>query len=176
MEIDQCIQERRSVRKYNSKKVSWDNVAEILEAGIQAPCAGGIQNYHFIVVQSSKKRGLISKACRQSWMSQAPVFIVICNDKQKTKKFYEDVGEKYSTQNCAVAAENILLKAHSLGLSTCWIGSYDEIELASILKLPENVNPDMIITIGYSDSKPKAPRRFSLDILTYFEEFGNTKK
>ena len=176
METDKCIQERRSVRKYLKKKVSWDGIAEILEAGIQAPCAGGIQNYHFIVIQKNKKREDIANACKQSWMIQAPVFIVICNDKQKSKKFYEDSGERYSVQNCAVVAENILLKAYSLGLSTCWVGAYDEIELAGILKLPENVSADLIITLGYSDSKPKSPKRLPLDTLTFFEEFGNAKR
>ena len=151
MEIDKCIQERRSVRKYNKKKVSWDKIADILEAGINAPCAGGIQNYHFIVVQKNKKKEAIAKACGQSWMAQAPIFIIVCNDKQKSKKFYEDSGERYSIQNCAAVAENILLKAYSLGINSCWVGAYDEIELAGILKLPENVSADLIITLGYSD-------------------------
>jgi len=70
----------------------------------------------------------------------------------------------------------MLLKAHSLGLSSCWVGSYDDIQLQRILKLPDHVNVESILVFGYSDSKSKEPRRFPLDRMTYFEEFGNTKK
>jgi len=176
MELDKCIQERRSVRKYNKKKVSWELISEIMESGEHAPCAGGIQNYYFIVVKSNKTKEAISRACSQLWMLDAPYFIVVCNDKNKMKKFYEQEGGHYAIQNCAVVAQTMLLKAHSLGLSSCWVGSYDDIQLQRILKLPDHVNVESILVFGYSDSKSKEPRRFPLDRMTYFEEFGNTKK
>ncbi|MBU0929807.1 MAG: nitroreductase family protein [Nanoarchaeota archaeon] len=176
MELDKCIKERRSVRKYTNKKVSWSLISKILDSGVRAPSSGNIQNYNFIVVQNAKKREEIARAAGQLWMLESPVFIVICNNKDKIKKFYEEDAEHYSVQNCAASAQNMLLTAYSLGLSTCWVGSYDEIALQRILKLPDNVKLEMIITIGYSDIKIKEPKKFSVDRLTYFEEFGNTKK
>lgn len=176
MELDKCIQERRSVRKYMAKKVSWPLISKILDAGVRAPSSGNIQNYNFIVVQNKKKKEEIANAANQLWMIEAPVFIVVCNNKDKIKKFYEEEAEHYSIQNCAASAQNMLLTAYSLGLSTCWVGSYDEIALQRILKLPDNIKIELIITLGYSDMKPKEPKKFSIDRLTYFEEFGNTKK
>lgn len=177
MEISKCIKERRSVRTYLNKKVSWSNIAKILDAGLYAPCSGNIQNYSFIVVQDNKKREEIARASlNQLWMLEAPVFIAICNDSKKVKKFYEELGERYSIQNCAAAAENMLLMAHSLKLSTCWVGAFDHIKLQRILKLPDSISVEAIITIGYSKSETKEPKKFSLDKVTYFEEWGNTNK
>ena len=176
MDVDKCIKERRSVREYLKKKISWPNVSKILDAGIHAPCSGGIQNYNFIVVQSDKKRDDIARACNQLWMLGAPVFIIVCNNKEKIKKFYEDEADHYAVQNCAAAIENMLIQAQSFGISSCWVGSYDEIKLTRILKLPDNVNIEAIVVLGYSEDKPKMPKRFTIDRLTYFEEWGNIKK
>lgn len=177
MDIEECIKDRRSVRRYASKQVSWINISQILEAGTYAPCSGNIQNYYFIVVKNRKNRESITRACNdQLWMLEAPIFIAVCNDQEKIKKFYEEYHERYSIQNCAAAIENMLLMAHSLGLSACWVGSYDEIALQRILKLPDRVKVEAIITLGHSNQKPKELRKLSADKLTYFEEWGNTKR
>lgn len=176
MDIDKCIKGRRSVREYKKKKISWNHISKILDSGIHAPCSGNIQNYSFIVVENDKKKEAIARACDQIWMLESSVFIVICSDKDKIKKFYEEEGEHYAVQNCAAVTQNMLLRAYSLGLSSCWVGSYDGIQLQRILKLPDSVNVESIVVLGYSDSKPKMPKRLPLNKITFFEEFGNTVK
>jgi nitroreductase len=69
--------------------------------------------------------------------------------------------EGYFPQDCAAATENILLKAVSLGLGTCWCGVYpkeDRIaDLRKLFKIKENKIPFNVIAVGYSAEDP-APR------------------
>jgi hypothetical protein len=67
----------------------------------------------------------------------------------------------------------MMLAAHALGLATCWIGAFDESKIQRPLGLPDNVRPQMILTLGYPDEKPKMPPRYPIDNLVFLERFGN---
>jgi len=186
MEVDKAIKERRSIRKYLKKDVSDDLVCEVLDAARYAPSAGNIQNWKFIVVKDEVKRKELATCClNQSWMLQAPVFIIVCNNLTGIKRLYKERGEKlYSIQNCAAAVQTILLRAHSLGLGSCWVGAFDAVGIKRVLKIPdmlsprpESVEPQAIITLGYSHDKIfQIPHRHGLDELTFIEEWGNKRK
>tara|TARA_Y100000310_G_C20651320_1_gene799582 strand:- start:1364 stop:2005 length:642 start_codon:yes stop_codon:yes gene_type:complete len=174
MELNECIFTRRSVRKFLDQHVEWDKVGEILEAGRAAPSAGNLQNWKFIVVLEQETRKKIADAClQQYWMANAPVHIIICSEPIKGKRFYGIRGERlYSVQNCAAVAENMLLMAHSLGLGACWIGAFDEDGLKSTLGIIEEVRPQIILAIGYTDENPLVPVRYRLENLVFLEKYG----
>ena len=65
-----------------------------------------------------------------------------------------------------------MLKTTDLGLSSCWIGSFDIEAIQRILKIPENVNPELILTIGYSAEEHQPADREPLKGITFFEEWG----
>jgi len=178
MDINQCLRERRSVRKYLDKDVSAEKINELLDAARYAPNSGNIQNWSFIIVRDKKiKRELADVALKQYFMVEAPVLIVVCNKIEKIRKFYGIRGElMFSIQNCAAATENILLKAHSMGLSTCWIGAFDDDAVARILEMPEDVKAEAMISVGYSDEKSEMPIREHLERLVYFEKWGKKEK
>ena len=171
MNIDNCIKGRRSVRKYKDKKLPWKKLAFILDAARYSPSAGNLQNWRFIIIDDKEKKDKISTACLgQKWMNQAPIFIIVCSDNSTTDKFYKN--SKYTTQNCAVAIQNIMLKAYSLGLGTCWVGAFDERAIKRDLKIPDNISVEAIITLGYPDQKVEMPKRMDLGTILSFNEFG----
>jgi len=178
METFECISTRRSIRKYLDIPVEWDKVGTILEAGRLAPSSGNIQDWNFVVVQDEEKRKAIAEASlRQHWMSKAPVHIIVCADLKKSERFYGIRGNRlYSIQDCAAAIENMLLTAHSLGLGACWVGAFDENVVSRVLNIPDHARPQAIITIGYSDEKPKEPVRYPLTTVTFLEKYGNRIK
>lgn len=178
MDIDTAIKSRISIRSYKDKKIPLYKIGKILEAAIYAPSSGNIQNWVFIVVTDDKKRNELSiAALKQNWMNEAPVHIVVCNNKEKVEKFYGKRGEElYSIQNCALAIENILLTATSLDLGSCFVGAFDPKAVSRILKLPPELIPEAIITIGYPNEKPKSTSIDPLELVTYFEEYGFKKK
>ena len=106
-------------------------------------------------------------------MNSAPVFIVICSDLSRLENFYKERAKDYALQNSAAASMLISLKAVDLGLSSCWVNVFDENAISRILRIPENVKPQIILVIGYEEEKSKKkPSRIPLDKLVSFNKYG----
>ena len=174
MQVMECIRKRRSVRKYLAVPVDWEKIGIILDAGRLSPSAGNIQDWQFLVVLDEDKRKQISEAClNQAWMADAPIHIIICSITEHSKQFYGLRGERlYSIQNCAAAAENMLLAATSLGLGSCWIGAFDEDIVKRVCRIPDRARPQIILTIGYADEEPEEPSRRTLENVTFLNIYG----
>lgn len=177
MDTIECIITRRSIRKYKDQAVPWDMVATILDAGRLAPSSGNIQSWRFIIVRDEAMRKQIAEAClQQSWMEQAPVHFAIIAMPEKVKRYYGVRGERlYAIQNCAAAAENMLLAAHGLGLGACWVSAFDEDMLRRALGLPEEVIPQAVITVGYADETPEPPPKNRLFTTFFLDRWGSRK-
>ena len=173
MDVDECILTRRSVRNYKKTLVDRERLGKILEAGRAAPSAGNVQNWFFIVVDDQAKIKAIAEASfQQYWMAQAPLHIVICSKPGEVKRHYGIRGERlYDVQNCAAAAENMMLQAHAEGLGSCWVGAFDEDKVKGIIGIPAEIRPQAIITIGYAAEIPLAPMKYKLDNVVYFNKW-----
>jgi nitroreductase len=178
MDTFECIKTRRAVRKYLDKPVPWDDVSNIIEAGRYAPSAGNIQNWKFIVVQDKDRRREIAEAClKQLWMQTAPVHIIVVSEPQKAERYYGKRGERlYSVQNCAAAAQNMMLEAHNLGLGACWVGAFEEDMVKRILLIPPEARPQIILTIGYPSEEPDKPAKLPAEVVMYFEKWRGRVK
>jgi len=160
MDVIEAIKERRSVRNFTDEEVDMDKVRKLVELGNLAPSAGNLQARDFIIVKDAKKRELLAEASRQSFVSKAPVVLVVCANKERIMHYGERGINLYCVQDASAAVENILLAAHSFGLGTCWVGAFSEEKVAKILSLPKHVRPVAIIPIGHYSRKPEAPERF----------------
>lgn len=179
MDTIECIMTRRSVRKFDAKKpVEWEKIGKLLDAGRYAPSSGNLQNWKFIVVSDPGKRKTIAEASAgQNFIADAPYIIVIIAEPEKASRFYGIRGERlYTIQNCAAAAENMLLAAHSLGLGSCWIGAFDENKVSAVLNLIKEVRPQIILPIGYALEVEPAPQKFRAENVTYLEEWWGRLK
>jgi nitroreductase len=173
MSIIDIIKSRRSITKYDGRDVKIDVISWILDGAIYAPNSGNLQNWKVIIVKDENLRHLIAKASlKQMWMAQAPVHLVICNETANVERMYGEKGKNlYSVQNCAALAQNILLLAKEKGLASCWVGAIDKEQIRNILKIPGNVQPETIITLGYSNEKP-SKNRHGIEMITYFDGWG----
>lgn len=174
-DILETIKERRSVKEYKPKSVSWELLSKIVDAGRYAPSSGNLQNWKFIVILDHNKRKEIAEASMQQyWMMSAPVHIIVCANSEKAKKYYYERGEDlYTKQNCAAAVQNMLLEATSLGLGTCWVGAFKEEMINDIIDAEEGISPQAIITIGYPKEDTEEPPKFSINETTFFNSWGN---
>ena len=125
-----------------------------------------MQSSFFIVVRNEEvKIQLAEAAVQQVWIESAPILIVVASDLKKAEDFYGDRGKDvYSRHNAAAATQNMLLVAHDIGLSSAWVGAFDEDMVSRSLGLPEHIRPEVIMTVGYPDEKVPIPPRF-LDVL-----------
>ena len=158
------IETRRSVRSYKRDPVSETDLNKILEAGTYAPTGGGRQSPTIVAVTSPKYREKITelnekvrKTSKDPYYG-APVVILVLAD-GNASNFVED-------GSCVLM--NMMLAAHSLGLSTVWVSKEREIfdsedgkELLKEWKLPTALRGVGALALGYSNEEPKeaAPRK-----------------
>jgi len=174
--VRSVIKNRRSVRTYNKREVDTDLIMKVLESAVYAPSSGNYQPWEFIVVRHPEIKKQLVEACyNQKWVLNAPVLIVACTNSRLAAAIYGERGLKlYGIQAVSAAIQNMLLTAESLGLSTCWIGTFSETIVSRILECPEYIRPSAIITLGYSDEKPNSPPRQHLEEFVHIGKFGNT--
>ena len=172
MDIIEAIKQRHSVRKYAGKPVEINDVLEILNIARESPSSGNLQNWRFVIVTDEKKRKKIADAClQQAWMEEAPVHIVVCNDPTEVVANYEDAGRKYAIQNCAIVSQSIMLAALKFKLGSCFVGAFDDFAIREILNIPEHIEVEAIITLGYPAEEARE-KKYGLEILTSINEFG----
>ena len=155
MDFWQVLKLRHSVRRFKDKEVSDDLIKKILEAAILAPSAGNIQDWRFIIIENEKiKIKIAEMALGQTFISRAPVVIIVCSDLAEIESAYGQRGrELYSAQNTAAATQNLLLAVTALGLGACWVGGFDEARVSEILDLDENWRPLAVVPIGYPSDR-----------------------
>jgi nitroreductase len=174
-DIFDVMTKRRSVRKFLEVPLDWELVGQVCEAGRLAPTAGNVQDVRFCVVQDPGQREKIAEACyKQFWIANAPVIIVIGVEPQKTEQFYGQRGkELYASHNAAAAAMQMILAAEALGLSTCWVGAFEDHQLKRAIEMPDNMQAHIVLPIGYADEKPKEPLKFTIETMVYMSTWGN---
>jgi nitroreductase len=142
MDVFEAIKERRSIRSYQDKPVEREKMEKILEAGRLAPSAKNCEPWHFIAVTNAEKRKTLSGGTWAKFLTQSPLVIVACGDKKSSPDWY--------AIDVALAVENMVLTAVSLGLGTCCVGSFNEKDIKATLKVPENFEVLVMIAVGYS--------------------------
>ena len=175
MDVFTCIHTRRSIRKFKNRPVEWYLIGKILDAGSQAPTAGNLQDFRFMVVTNpALKKELADASLQQLWIAQAPYIIVVFAEFIKTKRLYGIRGERlYVIQDCAAAAQNMLLAAHAQGLGACWVGAFDEDRIRAALGIPDYARPQAIIPVGYPDEEVPAPGKYKLEHLVFFNRWAD---
>jgi nitroreductase len=173
MEVLEAIKGRRSIRSFLPDPVPEKDLKTILEAAIMAPSAGNCQPWEFVIVKDEeRKRKLAEAAHWQDFIAEAPVVVVVCANIPRTSARYGKRGETlYCIQDTAAAIQNMLLAAHSLGYGTCWIGSFEDDQVAKIVEAPKGVKPVALIPIGKPAEKPRAPARIPLEKVCHEEHF-----
>jgi nitroreductase len=143
MDVFEAIEERRSIRKYQDTPVSREKLEKILEAARLAPSAKNIEPWHFIAVTDAEKRKALSGGTWAKFLTQSPLVIVACGDKKASPDWY--------VIDVALAVENMVLTAVSLGLGTCCVGSFNEKDIKATLKIPEKFEVLVLLAIGYPE-------------------------
>jgi coenzyme F420-0:L-glutamate ligase/coenzyme F420-1:gamma-L-glutamate ligase len=200
--IMDSIKERRSIRNYSSRKVSTDILRQVLKAARWAPSAHNAQPWRFIVLTDASLKRKLSKAMADMWIAdmitdglasetrenqrkasverftRAPVLIVACLT-MKDMIRYEDESRQKSERNLAVqslgaAVQNMLLAVHANGLGACWFCApiFCKETVRKILKIPDDVEPQALITLGYPTEKPHAPSRKPFENYSYLNYWG----
>lgn len=176
MDLDKAIRSRHSTKKFSSKKPDWRDIIESIDAARFAPMAGSNYSLKFILVSEEEKIAELAKISQQDFISKAQYAVVVCSNPSRTKNAYGKSGEIYLRQQAGAAIENFILKLQEYGLGTCWIGHFVEEQVKHLLQIPEHVQVEAILPIGYEGEKKhtrKAP--IEMDNILYFESYGEKR-
>ena len=173
MDVLEAIATRRSVREFKPDPVKEEDLKKILKAAQWAPSAGHCQPLELVVIKDPEvKLRLARAALGQMFIAEAPVVIVVCADVNRTMRRYGKRGEElYCIQDTAAAAMNITLAAHSLGYGTCWVGAFDELRVADVIRAPGGVRPLAILPVGKPAEKPSPPLKPPLEKIVHLDGF-----
>ena len=148
----EVINIRRSVRKFNDKPIEKEKIELILRAAMQAPSARNQQPWKFLVSENKETFEKLSKATpKMSFINGASLVIVYLTDltSLKTPMMYP--------QDLSAAIENSLLEACSLGIGSCWCGTYPNGErmqkVREIFDLDNNLEPFAVVGFGYPEDE-----------------------
>ena len=162
--FDQLIRSRRSIRKYLPVPVEQEKVETLIEAALRSPSSMSRNPWEFIVLTETDLLDKLSRAKEHgsSFLKNAPLAIVICADPQKCDVWIEDAS---------IASLIVHLAAHDLGLGSCWIQIRDRNHSSNvtaqdyvrqILKIPEGIEVESIVAIGYPDESKEPHKKDSL--------------
>lgn len=133
MELHKAIYERRAVRDYLDNAVDHSVIERLIDAAVQAPTALNQQPWIFTVVRNQRVLDELSAQAKTYMLSQhgelsshfqmlgdphfhifyhAPVLILIS----------AATTGPWCVEDCALAAQNLMLAAYGEGLGSCWIG------------------------------------------------------
>ena len=138
-DVFETIMHRRSIRRFAPEQIEEAALQQILQAGLYAPSAGGRQGVIFAVCQDkevNERLGKIKRANSNFRMSTATSCVSreqpsIVDDARLTNAFYDaptvitmfaPKNFLFSAEDCAAAAENMMLAADALGIGSCYIG------------------------------------------------------
>ncbi|MEM2321160.1 MAG: nitroreductase family protein [Candidatus Bathyarchaeia archaeon] len=172
MEVFEAIKGRRSIRRYKREKISREIIARLLDAARWAPSGGNIQPWLFIVIDDPKLLGAVRKVS-PGLFGEPPLAILVCSNRERAYRMGGTLGRDYLTIcDCAMAVQNMLLAAHALGLGSCVIKSFSHTAIRELLDIPEGVEPELLVAIGYPDEAPKPLPKIPLKEIVYLNGYG----
>ena len=177
----EAIKTRRSIRKFSHKPVEQGMIHAVLEAARMAPSWANMQCWRFVVVTDAGTRKKLSELSfvaaffdakgyqtnpAQNAVAEAPVVIVLCADPAQSG---EMGGQQYYMTDAGIAAQNIMLAAHSLGLGSTFVGLFYARKLHELLYIPDSIRIVGLMPIGYPlDEIKEHPKRKPLDELVFY--------
>ena len=177
MDLQTCMEQRRSVRKYIDKPVPRELVREMIQAAILAPSWKNSQVSRYYVAEGNAKKELAQCLAdfNQRNVQNAPVLIVstVVNKRSGfTRNGEYETHLKYGFQyyDHGMQAMNLCLKAHELGLATLIMGIYDEAAIRTFFNIDENQIIVAVIAVGDAAEEPPMPKRKTVDDITVFKE------
>ncbi len=176
MEFDKVIESRKSVRSFRSKKARWEDVIEAVDVARKSPFAGNQNHMKFIIIEKQETIDRIAELSNQLWINESGILVVVCSDDTHLENMYGERGRVYSRQQSGAAIENFLLKIADMGLSACWVGAYQDELIKQLLKIPEHMQIEAIIPVGYEKKKEERKEKKSLESVMFWEYWDNRKR
>lgn len=172
----ELIKNRRTIRTYDPKPLTQDEIDAIVQGAMRAPTAGNMMFYSIIQVTDQKIKDRLVVTCdNQPHIAKAPLILLFLADMQrwwdyfkvcKVEEMCQEMSKDFQTPqesdlllaccDALIAAQNAVIAAEALGIGSCYIGDIMEnYEIhREMFDLPRWVFPITLLCFGY----PKGDR------------------
>lgn len=165
MSLIDIILTRRSIRQYEKKEITHEVLTQIFEAGRNAPSAANRQPLRFIVLNDNEMKKELSNGMFNRFIKDSPVVIVGCADVNSL------LTGKLAIVDAAIAMQNMVIAAWTLGIGSCWIGDFNEKKVKELLKIPDKWKVVALVTLGYPAEQPKQRKKKPVEEMFSFNTF-----
>ena len=186
------LMSHRSIRGYRSDALPDGTLETLIAAAQSAATSSNLQTWSVIAVTDPAKKAAIAKiANNQKHIEQCPLFLAWVADVSRNQRLGAEEGVELEVMpyletflvaaiDAALAAQNAVVAAESLGLSTVYIGAMrnNVQEVGKILGLPQGAMGVFGLCIGYAapgvanEVKPRLPQ----DAILYRDTYGNPEE
>lgn len=179
METLQCIQTRRSIRKFKAQQVPHELMQEIVAAAAFAPSWKNTQVTRYTVVENADLKAKIAAEATLGFEhnkgiingSAALVVVTMVHGRsgfERDGSYTTSKEDRWEVFDAGLATQTFCLAAHDKGLGCVILGIFDEAKVAEIIGLEEGQKVAALVAAGFADEAPEAPKRKSVDDLVKF--------
>ncbi len=135
MDLNDAIMSRRSVREYTADQLDDPTIRRLIDAAVHAPNAVNQQPWTFTVVRDQGVLDRVSREAKIHMQANMPAGVHAARFPMLADPsfhiFYHApvlilisaiAPGPWIVEDCALAAENLMLAACAAGLGSCWIG------------------------------------------------------
>lgn len=183
------VERRRSVRRFQDRRVPKETLVKLLAAAVRAPNAHNAQTWRFVMVTHLKDKARLAEAMgvrfrrdlekegtpaeeiaarlKRSYdrLVGAPLVVVLCVDTAGLPRFRvadrTDGEYLMAVQSAALAGGHLLLAAEAEGLGGAWLCAplFAPEEVREALDLPGGWAAQGMVLLGYPREEPRERER-----------------
>jgi nitroreductase len=156
MDIQTAIKQRRTIRRFQDKTVDEEVLKELVSLSRLYASGGNLQPIRYAVITKSELLNSVFETLK--WAAYLPGFEIKEDERPMAYIVFScDTNVKKNAQfDLGAAATTLMVAAEGYGLATCCLASFDRAKVFSLLQLPENLEPLLVIALGYPAQKSRA--------------------
>ena len=166
MDFNEVINKRYSCREYLDKKISEDELNQLLMAANLAPTAVNFQPFKVLVIENEEILNKLKDGTKYTFNAKT-ILCVIYNENESWHRYYDK--KDFGSFDSAIVTTHIALEATNLGLGTCIVCSMKEEVIKEILNIGSEYVVDSLITVGYPKNEGFHNKRKDInEIVEYY--------
>lgn len=174
MEAIECIETRRSIRRFTDKEVSEETIKKIAKAAVYAPSWKNSQTVRYVVIKNKDLKDFIASNCLNGFewnkniIDSANALVVELtidniSGYESDKRPTTNKGSHWQSFDAGLYAQTFCLAAHDLGLGTVIMGLFNESAIKQKLEIDEKYSISALIALGYPAQDPSTPNKVAMD-------------
>lgn len=169
--LAEMIRSRRSIRSFKPDRIDAEILKKILEAGLWGPTGCNQQTIEYLILEKKDDIRMCQRFAGEGYrfVTEAPLSVVVLVD---PRNYALPIQRHMAYLETGAAVQNIILTAHSYGISSCWLfwssSGKRHSELVNRFELKPWLLPTAMICLGFPENTPRfVPYRKDLESCTH---------